>query len=130
MQLPFQLEQNQSQENDNEGVGDEPEGIEDSNAVIVDVTESDEPADLPDLAIGIAFKGARVLFDQLLANVDKADDVNQAEVLDRMHQRLEITKAALANNHTAKLWIQFMDMIELLHTFIKAKRTGNWQLHL
>ena len=27
---------------------------------------------------------------------------------------MEITKATLANNHTAKLWIQFMDMIDLL----------------
>ena len=109
-------------------MSDETEGIEDSNAVIVDVTESDEPADLhvPDLAIDIDFKDARVLYDQLLENVDKADDVNQAEELDRMHQRLEITKATLANNCTAKLLIQFIDMIDLRHTFIKTERTGNW----
>ena len=69
-----------------------------------------------------------MFFDKLLENVNNADDVNQAEVLDRIHQKLEITKATLANNHTAKLWIQFMDMIDLLHTFIKAERTGNWQL--
>ena len=75
-------------------MGDEPEGIKDSNAVIVDITESDEQADLPDLAIVIDFEEARVLFDQLLENVDNADDVHHAEVLDRIHQRLEITKSS------------------------------------
>ena len=90
----FQLEQDHAEENDNASVGDKPKGIEDSIAVIMDVTESDEPADLPDLGIDIDFKDARVLLDQLLENVDKTDDMNQAEVLERIHQRLEITQSS------------------------------------
>ena len=36
----------------------------------------------------------------------------------------------LSKGRTAKLWIQYMDMVELLRQFIRAERTGNWQLHL
>lgn len=31
---------------------------------------------------------------------------------------------------TAKLWLQYMDMVEMLNMFIKAERTGDWKLHL
>ena len=30
----------------------------------------------------------------------------------------------------SKLWLQYIDMVELLRKFINAERTGNWQLHL
>ncbi len=31
---------------------------------------------------------------------------------------------------TARLWLQYMDMIDILRMFLKAERTGNWELHL
>ena len=34
------------------------------------------------------------------------------------------------NLRTAVLWIQYCEMIQLLRKFIKAERTGNWDLHL
>lgn len=33
-------------------------------------------------------------------------------------------------SRTAKLWIQYMEMIDILKKFIQAERTGNWDLHL
>lgn len=31
---------------------------------------------------------------------------------------------------TAKLWIQFWEMVQIVKDFIKAERTGDWKLHL
>ncbi|KAG0726670.1 hypothetical protein GWK47_036077 [Chionoecetes opilio] len=36
----------------------------------------------------------------------------------------------MADQRTAKLWIQYLDMVKILQLFIKAERTGNWELHL
>ncbi len=34
------------------------------------------------------------------------------------------------NTRTAKLWLLYLNMIYVLKLFIKAERTGNWELHL
>ena len=40
-------------------------------------------------------------------------------------------KTSLAlTSRTAKLWIQYLGYIQILKDFIKAERTGNWNLHL
>ena len=37
---------------------------------------------------------------------------------------------SMATNSTAKLWLQYMAMVDILKKFIRAKRTGNFNLHL
>ncbi len=40
-------------------------------------------------------------------------------------------KALLADKSpTAKLWLQYLEYVENLKLFIRAERTGNWNLHL
>ena len=34
------------------------------------------------------------------------------------------------DNRTALLWLQYLDMVDILRMFIKAEGTGNWRLHL
>jgi len=36
----------------------------------------------------------------------------------------------MQNQRTAVPWIQYMHMVDILRTFIRAERTGNWKLHL
>ena len=36
----------------------------------------------------------------------------------------------MRDDRTASLWLQYMDMVDILRMFIKAERTGNWRLHL
>ena len=36
----------------------------------------------------------------------------------------------MRDKRTAKLWLQYLEMVEILLSFIKSDRTGNWQLHL
>ena len=37
---------------------------------------------------------------------------------------------SLKSSRTAALWLQYMDMIDILRQYIRAERTGNWALHL
>ncbi|KAE8740861.1 hypothetical protein FOCC_FOCC013607 [Frankliniella occidentalis] len=34
------------------------------------------------------------------------------------------------NNRTAGLWLQYFDQVEIMTTFVRAERTGDWRLHL
>lgn len=36
----------------------------------------------------------------------------------------------MKNKHTANLWFQYLEMVTILQTFIKAEQTGNWALHM
>ena len=36
----------------------------------------------------------------------------------------------MTNKRTCSLWLQYLRMVQLLRTFIKAERTGNWLIHL
>ena len=36
----------------------------------------------------------------------------------------------MATNRTAKLWLQYMAMVDIPKKFIRAERTGNFNLHL
>lgn len=35
----------------------------------------------------------------------------------------------MSHSRTALFWFQYMSMVDILRRFIKAERTGNWQLH-
>ena len=37
---------------------------------------------------------------------------------------------SMATNRTAKLWLQYMAMVDIPKKFIRAERTGNFNLHL
>ena len=58
------------------------------------------------------------------------DEATSSLVLDRVWKMLEEEKTLLRNNRTAKLWIQYISMIEILLKAVKSERTGNWMLHL
>ena len=37
---------------------------------------------------------------------------------------------SMAINRTANLWSQYMAMVDILKKFVRAERTGNFNLHL
>jgi len=56
--------------------------------------------------------------------------VQSAEFL-KLEDCLLKYKALLSKQSpTAKLWLQYIEYIETLKLFIRAKRSGNWSLHL
>ena len=48
--------------------------------------------------------------------------------INKIQESLTAYKASLAKSRTAKLWLQYMEMVEILQKFIKAERTGNCPL--
>lgn len=70
------------------------------------------------------------LLAELLSRQRSATDVETNQTLQRIFDKLEAEKLLLKKNRTASLWLQYMQMIDILRRFIKAERTGNWELHL
>lgn len=56
-------------------------------------------------------------------------DLKTCESICKITKKLEDHTMAF-NSRTSTLWLQYMAMIDILKTFIKAERTGDWLLHL
>ena len=71
-----------------------------------------------------------MLLEDFLAGRRSSADVTCDEVLNVISEKLEQQKQALAHKRTSALWLQYMKMTDILKSSIKAKRTGNFDLHL
>ena len=83
-----------------------------------------DPRQNPDL------QEARALYDELINKKKSAEEISAADVLDRIKGYLQQQRDFMKDDRTATLWLQYMDMVDILRMFIKAERTGNWRLHL
>jgi len=70
------------------------------------------------------------LYDKLVSGELSVQDVCTARCLDKIQEKLEAQKTQMAAKRTSKLWLQYMEMVDILRLFIKAERTGDWMLHL
>ena len=74
---------------------------------------------------------AKRQYQDLLENRKTAEEFSDVDILktitDRVTKQRDTAKAA---SRTAALWIQYMEMIDLLRAFIRAEQTANWELHL
>ena len=58
-------------------------------------------------------------------------NVDQSNELVKLENCLINYKESLAKtSRTAKLWLQYIEYVEIVKLFIRAERTGNWNLHL
>ena len=73
---------------------------------------------------------AAVLYKKLMQGLVSAAQVCQDNVMIKMDNVLQANKELLKSSRTAAMWIQYMDMIDILRKHIRAERTGNWELHL
>lgn len=69
------------------------------------------------------------LLDRLLDG-EVLTEAEYSDILSGITAALEEERQTLTNCRTAQLWLQYMQMIQILCRFIKAERTGNWALHL
>jgi len=69
-------------------------------------------------------------YDKLILGKVSADEVSLHTSLDVLKDKVEKEKTVMMEYCTARLRLQFMDMIDTLRQFIKAERTGDWQLHI
>jgi len=71
------------------------------------------------------------VFESVLAGDISIEMICQAPVQQRIQEKMTAySDRVRQESRTARLWLQYMEMVELLRTFIKAERMGNWQLHL
>ena len=66
----------------------------------------------------------------MLSKEISPEAIRSDQTLQKLLQEIKIRKSSLRDSRTACLWFQYMDMIDSLKQFIKAERTGNWELHL
>ena len=75
---------------------------------------------------------AHALYADLMARKKSAEEVSSASAISKIKHLLQQQKESLQDmyNRTAKLWLQYMDMVDILRKSIKAERTGHWAQHL
>ena len=73
---------------------------------------------------------ARALYADLMARKKSAEKLSSTSAIGKIKHLLHQQKESLQDNSTAKLWLQYMDMVDILRKSIKAERTGHWAQHL
>ncbi|CAH1155651.1 unnamed protein product [Phaedon cochleariae] len=75
----------------------------------------------------------RADMEDALSNIGNPLFLNRIEgehFEDTIRKFTETLNGLAENGPTAKLWVQYFDMVTLVKQFIQAERTGNWDLHL
>lgn len=86
---------------------------------------NDQTQESPDI-----LAAAGELYDDLMTGKISVETLQDSAIIDAIAQQLSVGKEAMQDKRTAKLWLQYLEMVEILLTFIKSERTGNWQLSL
>jgi hypothetical protein len=73
---------------------------------------------------------ASELYAQLLDGTTSAELIRNHSVFRQLQISFQEILDQKRENRTARLWIQYSEMIQILRTFIRAERTGDWNLHL
>ena len=73
----------------------------------------------------------KILLGRMINKEANVEDVNQSHALQIFSSTFKNSKDLLeTKSRTAKLWIRYMNYIHIIKIFIRAERTGNWNLHL
>ena len=72
----------------------------------------------------------KILLENLMKGEISTDNVASSDVINRFSKSPQNKIKDLSESHRAKLWLQYLEMIDILHSFIKAERTGDWLPHL
>ena len=91
-------------------------------------TKTDDP---PDAEENPALLEAEVIYEKLMDGTMSAVEVCMSDVLKTINDLVgRYKESQKASSRTSALWVQYMDMVDILRKYIRAERTGNWSLHL
>ena len=65
-----------------------------------------------------------------MAGTLSLETLKDSHIVEDIAQQLVQGKDAMRDKCTAKLWLPYLEMVEIFLSFVKPDRTGNWQLHL
>ena len=86
--------------------------------------------DIPEIRYPRELEDATDVLNLFLKGEVSLSDINNSDALSAIRTNIEHFRQSRSKCRTAKLWFQYMDMICILRDFIKAERTGNWNMHL
>ena len=66
-----------------------------------------------------------ILYETLMNNSLSVHQVCQTEVIQKLKESLKSKVCSLQSSRTASLWLQYLDMIDILRNFIRAQHIGN-----
>lgn len=71
------------------------------------------------------------LYKELVEKKKTAEEVGGSDIFQViLCHVLEEQKRCRAGSRTVALWLQYSDMVDIVRAFLKAERTGNWEMHL
>ena len=91
----------------------------------VDDNESEHGVNIPDEVTELLH-----VIDKLLDGSISVTELGENNAVKTLKKRIQAFQEPFGQNRTAKLWIEYMNMIDLLRQFITAERSGHWLLHL
>ena len=105
------------------------------NINIFSTSEDEAESSLEVIATDLCSKNsdlqeAFVLYKSLMNNSPSVHQVCQSEIIQKLKESLKNKVCSLQSSRTASLWLQYLDIIDILRNFIRAQHTGNWELHL
>ena len=75
-------------------------------------------------------KTLAVIYDNITEGSLPITAVQTSPDIQKFCDILLAQKNSLLTSKNSKLWLQYMDMLDILRKFLKAERTGSWKLHL
>eukprot|EP00794_Sanderia_malayensis_P017156 gene17156-18878_t len=74
---------------------------------------------------------SETLYKELVGEEKTVEEVSGSDILNNILTKVfEERKKCQAESRTAALWLQYLDMLDIVHAFMKAESTGNWEMHL
>lgn len=74
---------------------------------------------------------AKDLFSALVEKKVTVSDIDSHEMLASIEKERKLFKEELSSkSRTAKFWLQFMEMVDILKSNIRSERIGNWQMNI
>ena len=71
------------------------------------------------------------LYTELVGKKKTAKDIADSDILDMILAKVtEKRKSCKAVSRTVALWLQYLDMLDIVRGFLKAERRGNWEMHV
>lgn len=81
------------------------------------ISEDDGGNEFPEL-----LNSAKELYDGLMNGAIQVESLQDSDIVMAISQQLAEEKEAMGSRRTAKLWLQYIDMVEILLVFTKASR--------
>ncbi|CAC5379455.1 unnamed protein product [Mytilus coruscus] len=104
--------------------------LEDTSGDIISETDIGESENYSKTTLPQNFNELSSFFDEIPERRVSVDTLDQNKILRKIRNSISTFRKSHIEYRTARLWLWYTDMVDLLRKFIKAERTGNWTLHL